>query len=151
MQRRRFSQHDDGIDIQQWVPSTCGICSIGCGVEIGVGGGRIVGVRGRTGHPVNDGRLGPKGLNQYFANRHPGRATTPLIRNTSGKLVRASWDDAMQIVVDRFNEALAAEGPDAVGIYNSGQLLLEEYYTLGKLARAGLGLANIDANTRLCT
>src|SRR5919205_3142054 len=57
----------------------------------------------------------------------------------------------MQLVVDRFNEALAAEGPDAVGIYNSGQLLLEEYYTLGKIARAGLGIATIDANTRLCT
>ena len=57
----------------------------------------------------------------------------------------------MELVVDRFNEALATEGPDAVGIYNSGQLLLEEYYTLGKIARAGLGIATIDANTRLCT
>jgi anaerobic selenocysteine-containing dehydrogenase len=100
---------------------------------------------------VNDGRLGPKGLNQYYANRHPSRARYPLIRNRSGQLVRASWDEAMQLVVDRFNEALAADGPGAVGIYNSGQLLLEEYYTLGKIARAGLGIATIDANTRLCT
>jgi anaerobic selenocysteine-containing dehydrogenase len=57
----------------------------------------------------------------------------------------------MQLVVDRFNDALATDGPDGVGIYNSGQLLLEEYYTLGKIARAGLGIATIDANTRLCT
>ena len=57
----------------------------------------------------------------------------------------------MQLVTDRFNEALATEGPDAVAIYNSGQLLLEDYYTLGKIARAGLGIATIDANTRLCT
>jgi ferredoxin-nitrate reductase len=120
-------------------------------VDVGVAAGRIVGVRGRTAHPVNDGRLGPKGLNQYFANRHPSRATHPLIRNGSGQLVRASWQDAMQLVVDRFNEALATDGPDGVGIYNSGQLLLEEYYTLGKIARAGLGIATIDANTRLCT
>jgi len=47
----------------------------------------------------------------------------------------------MQLVVDRFNEVLASDGPDEVGIYNSGQLLLEEYYTLGKIARAGLGIA----------
>jgi anaerobic selenocysteine-containing dehydrogenase len=46
----------------------------------------------------------------------------------------------MQLVVDRFNETLATDGPDGVGIYNSGQLLLEEYYTLGKIARGGLGL-----------
>lgn len=55
----------------------------------------------------------------------------------------------MQLVVDRFNEALATDGPDGVGIYNSGQLLLEEYYTPGKIARAGLGIATIDADTRL--
>jgi ferredoxin-nitrate reductase len=151
MPSKCFSQQDDAVEVQQWVPSTCGICSIGCGVDIGVAEGRIVGVRGRAGHPVNDGRLGPKGLNQYFANRHPGRAQHPLIRNRAGQLVRASWDDAMQLVVDRFNDALATDGPDGVGIYNSGQLLLEEYYTLGKIARAGLGMANIDANTRLCT
>ncbi|HEX8030826.1 MAG TPA: nitrate reductase, partial [Vicinamibacterales bacterium] len=151
MPMRQFSQQDATAEIQRWVRSTCGICSLGCGVEIGVADQHIAAVRGLPGHPVNDGRLGPKGLNQYFANRHPSRATSPLIRNRSGQLTRASWDDAMQLVVDRFNEALASDGPDAVGIYNSGQLLLEEYYTIGKIARAGLGIASIDANTRLCT
>jgi ferredoxin-nitrate reductase len=151
MSPRHFAQQDGGAEVTRWVPSTCGICSVGCGVEIATADGRIVGVRGRVGHPVNDGRLGPKGLNQYYANRHPSRATHPLIRNSSGQLVRASWDEAMTLLVDRFNDALATEGPDGVGIYNSGQLLLEEYYTLGKIARAGLGIATIDANTRLCT
>ena len=148
---RCFSQQDEPTEVERWVPSTCGICSVGCGLDIGVAGGRIVGVRGRADHPVSAGRLGPKGLNQYYANRHPSRATQPLIRNRSGQLVRASWQEAMQLVVERVNEALATDGPDAVAIYNSGQLLLEEYYTLGKIARAGLGIANIDANTRLCT
>src|SRR4029450_3146284 len=130
---------------------TCGVCARGCGIAGGVAGARIAGVRGRADHPVNQGRLGPKGLNQYYANRHPSRAMQPLIRNRSGQLVPGSWDAAMQLVTDRFNEALATEGPDGVAIYNSGQLLLEEYYTLGKIARAGLGIATIDANTRLCT
>ncbi len=146
-----FSQIDTNAAIDRWVPSTCGLCSIGCRVDIGVSGQTIVGVRGHVGHPVNSGRLGPKGLNQYFANRHPHRATAPLIRGRDGRLLHATWDDAMALMVDRFNEALAIDGPDAVAIYNSGQLLLEEYYTLGKIARAGLGIANIDANTRLCT
>ena len=75
-----FSQIDEGAVADRWVPSTCGLCSIGCGIEIGVTGPRIVGVRGRSGHPVNDGRLGPKGLNQYIANRHPSRATRAAVR-----------------------------------------------------------------------
>jgi anaerobic selenocysteine-containing dehydrogenase len=149
--RQPFSQIDHQQTAERWVPSTCGLCSIGCGVDIGVTGDRIVGVRGRAAHPVNHGRLGPKGLNQYFANRHPDRARYPMVRNGSGKLLRASWDDAMDAVVEHFNEALATNGPDAIAFYNTGQLLLEEYYTLGKIARGGLGTANIDANTRLCT
>ena len=151
MDPRCFSQQDEAIRIERWVPSTCGMCSIGCGIDLGVAEARIAGVRGRADHSVNQGRLGPKGLNQYYANRHPSRAVRPLVRNQSGNLVPVSWDAAMQLVTDRFNEALAAEGPDGVAIYNSGQLLLEEYYTIGKIARAGLGIATIDANTRLCT
>src|SRR5512138_2790952 len=108
---KSFSQQDKTAEVQRWVRSTCGICSIGCGLEIGVAANHIVGVRGIPGHAVNDGRLGPKGLNQYFANRHPSRATVPLIRNRSGQLVRASWEEAMELVVDRFNEALATDGP----------------------------------------
>lgn len=137
--------------IDRWVRSTCGLCSVGCGVDIGVAGSEIVGVRGRADHPVNQGRLGPKGLNQHYANAHPNRAMHPLIRTADGTMREASWHEAMSLVVDRFNDALATEGPDAVAFYNSGQLLLEEYYTIGKIARGGIGTANIDANTRLCT
>jgi len=150
MQPRAFSQIEQGVDVERWTASTCGICSVGCGLEIGTANGRIVGVRGRIDDPVGRGRLGPKGLNQWYANGHSARALHPLIRS-GDRLLRASWDDAMELVTAKFNEALALEGPDAVAIYNSGQLLLEEYYAIDKIARAGLATPNIDANTRLCT
>ena len=41
--------------------------------------------------------------------------------------------------------------PENLSCYNSGQLTIEEFYTLGKLWRAGLQSSNIDGNTRLCT
>lgn len=151
MAQRIFSQADSTATIQRWTPSVCGLCSIGCGLEIGSRGDEIVGVRGLGDDPVNQGRLGPKGLNQFYANRHPTRALFPMIRNRRGSLVRATWDEAMSLIVEKFHEALITEGPDAVAFYNSGQLLLEEYYALAKIARAGVGTANIDANTRLCT
>jgi anaerobic selenocysteine-containing dehydrogenase len=151
VQKRVFLQCDSSANVERWTPSVCGLCSIGCGLEIGSSGNEIVGVRGRADHDVNAGRLGPKGMNQFYANRHPTRALFPMRRNSRGKLVRATWDEAMTAIVEKFNETLITDGPDGVAFYNSGQLLLEEYYTLGKIARAGLGTANIDANTRLCT
>lgn len=151
MEPRQFARLEQGVAPERWVKSACGICSVGCGIEIGVRQGRIVGVRGREDHPVGRGRLGPKGLGQWLANHHRARARYPMIRGRDGRLLRASWDDAMELVVDQCRELLLTEGPQAIAFYNSGQLLLEEYYALGKIARAGLGTPNIDANTRLCT
>ena len=44
----------------------------------------------------------------------------------------------------------AQYGQDAVGIISTGQLVTEEFYTLGKLAQLGLGTRNYDGNTTLC-
>ena len=41
-------------------------------------------------------------------------------------------------------------GPDAVGLYVSGQLLTEDYYVFNKLAKGLIGTNNIDTNSRLC-
>ena len=50
---------------ERWVQSACVLCSNGCGCDIGVKDGRIVGVRGRAEDVVNRGRLGPKGLHGW--------------------------------------------------------------------------------------
>ena len=51
------------------------LCSTGCGMDVGVAGGRIVGVRGRADDRVNRGRLGPKGLHGWEANTSDERLT----------------------------------------------------------------------------
>jgi len=133
-----------------WVQSACVLCSNGCGLDIGVKHGRIVGVRGREVETVNKGRLGPKGLHGWEANNSPDRLTYPMIRR-QGTLQRASWDEAMDLIVRRSREIRAAHTGSAIGFYTSGQLFHEEYYTLGIIGKAGLGTPHMDGNTRLCT
>jgi ferredoxin-nitrate reductase len=134
----------------KWVHSACGLCSNGCGLEIAVKDGRIVGVRGDQKNPVNFGHLGPKGENVWRANYHPSRGTRPLIRNEQGKLVGASWEEAMNLFIRKFRDSWN-KGRQHIACYNSGQLLAEEYYVLGKILRAAVQTPNLDANTRLCT
>jgi len=134
----------------RWVPSACVLCSNGCGLEIAVHDGRIVGVRGREHDRVNRGRLGPKGLHGWRANNAPDRLTTPLVRR-DGVLEPAGWDEAMELVVERTRDVLRERGPLGLGFYNSGQLFVEDYYTLALVARGGLGTPHLDGNTRLCT
>ena len=86
-----------------WVQSACMLCSTGCGVDIGVKDGKIVGVRGRAVDRVNLGRLGPKGLNGWMANNSPDRLTHPLIRR-GDSFEPASWDEAMNLIVGKTKE-----------------------------------------------
>ncbi|MGI2905224.1 molybdopterin oxidoreductase family protein [Tolypothrix sp. VBCCA 56010] len=133
-----------------WIQSACVLCSNGCGMDIGVKDGRIVGVRGRAVDAVNQGRLGPKGLHGWEANNSPDRLTEPLIRR-SGKLEPASWDEAMGLIVGRSKEIIDQHTSLGIGFYTTGQLFIEEYYTLGVIGKAGLGTPHMDGNTRLCT
>lgn len=135
---------------ERWVQSACVLCSNGCGMDIGVKDGKIVGVRGRGVDRVNLGRLGPKGLHAWIANDSPDRLTTPLIRR-NGRLEAASWDEAMELIVERSQTIQQQRTSGAIGFYTSGQLFLEEYYTLGVIGKAGLGTPHMDGNTRLCT
>src|SRR6478735_1161922 len=68
-------------DVDRWVQSACLLCSDGCGCDIAVKSGRIVGVRGRVTVVVNHGRLGPKGLygSTPWASS-PDRLARPLLR-----------------------------------------------------------------------
>jgi ferredoxin-nitrate reductase len=135
---------------EKWVQSACVLCSNGCGIDIGVKDGRIVGVRGRPQDRINHGRLGPKGLHGWVANHSRDRLTAPLVRR-GGKLEPVSWDEAMTLIVNKSKLLVQKHTSGSIGFYNSGQLFLEEYYTLGVLTKAGLGTNHVDGNTRLCT
>ncbi|HEX5545055.1 MAG TPA: molybdopterin-dependent oxidoreductase, partial [Nitrospira sp.] len=112
--------------------------------------GRIVGVRGREFDRVNHGRLGPKGLHGWIANHSADRLTAPLIRR-KGELQPASWDEAMDLIVRRSRELIDRHTANSIAFYTSGQLFLEEYYTLAVIGKAGIGTPHMDGNTRLCT
>jgi ferredoxin-nitrate reductase len=139
-----------GGDVDAWVQSACVLCSNGCALDIAVKDGHIAGVRGRAVDRVNHGRLGPKGLFGWQANNAPDRLTRPLIRQ-GNELVESDWDTAMDLVVARTQRQLADKGPSSIGFYTSGQLFLEEYYTLAVIGKAGIGTPHMDGNTRLCT
>ena len=133
----------------QWVSTTCGYCSVGCGMFIGVKDGHAVSVRGNPDHPVNLGKLCPKGLSEHYTLQAENRAKYPLLRK-KGKFVRIGWDEALGIMAEKFRGVQEKYGHDALGVLSTGQLVTEEFYTLGKLVQLGFGTKNFDGNTTLC-
>ncbi|MGY1691458.1 molybdopterin oxidoreductase family protein [Geodermatophilus sp. SYSU D01105] len=143
----------DGLtedDVDRWVQTASILHSNGDAYDMAVKDGRIVGVRGRAVDRVNHGRLGPKDLFGWQANNSPDRLTRPLVRR-DGDLVECDWDTAMDAVAGRCRELLDERGPSSIAFYTTGQLFLEEYYTLGLIAHGGIGTNHVDGNTRLCT
>jgi anaerobic selenocysteine-containing dehydrogenase len=144
----------DGLteaDIDGWYQSASILHSNGDAMDIAVRGGRIAGVRGRAVDRVNRGRLDPKDLYGWQADNSADRLTRPLVRE-GDRLMDADWDTAMERIVARSRELL--DGPGGwghFGFYTSGQLFLEEYYTLAVIGKAGIGTPHMDGNTRLCT
>lgn len=134
--------------------STCPYCGVGCGVVIEHDGQQITGVRGDPEHPANFGRLCTKGTNLHLTAspvvlQHQ-RLREPFKRATRGAAPQAlTWDDANREIADRLLAIRATHGPEAIGLYISGQLLTEDYHAFNKLARAVIGTPHIDSNSAL--
>lgn len=134
----------DGGDAP-FVRTTCPYCGVGCGVLARANGGGKFEVKGDPDHPANFGRLCSKGSALAETVGLQGRLLTPRIDG-----VNAGWEAALDLVAQKFSEAIAKHGPDSVAFYVSGQLLTEDYYVANKLMKGFIGSANIDTNSRLC-
>ncbi len=135
--------------------STCPYCGVGCGVIIESEGTQITGVRGDPDHPANFGRLCSKGstlhLTASVAVTNQTRLLQPMRRLNRGEAPSViTWDEALDEAASKLAHIATTRGPDAIGIYISGQLLTEDYYAFNKLAKGLLGTNNIDTNSRLC-
>ncbi len=132
----------------RYVPTICPYCGIGCGLNFVVKDDKIVGVEPYKRHPVNEGKLCPKGNFGYeFINRED-RLTSPLIKE-NGEFREASWDEALDLVAKKLKE-VSDEDPNKVGFYACARSPNENIYITQKLARVACGTQNIDHCARIC-
>ncbi|MEY4503957.1 MAG: hypothetical protein RL154_249, partial [Pseudomonadota bacterium] len=99
--------------VEKWVRSTCGYCGVGCGLYIGVSGGKPVATKGDPEHPVSKGTLCPKGLTEHLIVNAKNRITSPMIRK-NGKLQNANWDEAFTLVSNKFKDIQNRHGKNAI-------------------------------------
>ena len=130
--------------------TVCGFCSTGCGLDVHLRDGEAINLTANARYPVNLGMACPKGWEALTPLRAPDRATTPLLRNSAGKLEPIDWDAAMQIFTLRFKAIQDKCGPEAVAWLGTGQICTEELALLGALGKFGMGMIHGDGNTRQC-
>ncbi|MEK6770666.1 MAG: nitrate reductase [Pseudomonadota bacterium] len=139
--------------VVEWKYTTCGYCSTGCSIEVGLNAeGAPVASRGVADADVNRGKLCIKGIFEHELFRQtPGRGDQPLMRTQRFEPFRATgWKEALDTVGSEIRRIQGAYGRDSFAIVSTGQIMTEEFYTLGKLARGVIGTNNYDGNTTLC-
>jgi nitrate reductase NapA len=139
-----------------WSKAPCRFCGTGCSVNVATKDGSVVATHGDIKSPVNRGLSCVKG---YFLSKimyGKDRLTTPLLRKTNGQYDKngeftpVSWDEAFDVMADKFKAALKEKGPKGVGMFGSGQWTVWEGYAAAKLYKAGFLSNNIDPNARHC-
>lgn len=139
-----------------WNKAPCRFCGTGCGVMVAVKDNRVVATHGDVNAEVNRGLNCVKG---YFLSKimyGSDRLMQPLLRKRGGvfakdgDFVPVSWDEAFDIMAEKFKAAMAAKGPTGVGIFGSGQWTVWEGYAANKLFKGGFRSNNVDPNARHC-
>ena len=129
--------------IDRQVNTHCPYCGMQCGMKLLVSDEHVVGFEPRYDFPVNEGRLCPKGVTAYLQVHHPDRLQYPLIKR-NGRFERATWEEALDLVVSKFKELQDKYGKDAIAVYSGSSLTTEKTYLVGKFARVGLGTSYFD-------
>jgi nitrate reductase NapA len=140
----------------EWNKAPCRFCGTGCSINVATLDGKVVATHGDAKSPVNRGISCVKG---YFLSKimyGKDRLTTPLLRMTDGQYDKEgdftpiSWDQAFDIMAEKYKAALKAKGPTSLGMFGSGQWTVMEGYAAVKLMKAGFRSNNLEPNARHC-
>lgn len=125
------------------VKTTCPFCGVGCNFDLNVKDGKIIGVTSNPTSEVNGRHLCVKGRFGTDYIHNPDRLTTPLIRK-HGEFFEATWDEALNLVAEKFTDIKNNYGNEAIGTLSSARCTNEENYLMQKFVRAVIGNNNID-------
>ena len=130
------------------VSTVCTHCGDGCKVTLGVrqanDGTEIVRADNRDKSGINGDFLCAKGRFGFDFVENPERLSTPLVRNSEGKLEPVSWEQAFRAAGAKLKEVRDSRGGEAIGVIGSTHTTNEENYLLQKFARTILRTNNID-------
>jgi NADH-quinone oxidoreductase subunit G len=123
-------------------PSACEHCASGCDMRTDVRRGKTLRRLAGDDASVNEEWNCDKGRWAFKYVTAIDRLTTPLVRNTAGELVAASWPEALAAAAKGLKSAKAA-------VLVGGRATYEDAYGYSKFARVALGTNDIDFRSRL--
>ena len=144
----------DIFNSKQTVPdkvtrTVCTYCGVGCNLDVATVNGKIKSILAPYDAEVNQGHTCLKGRYAFKFYDHVDRLRSPMIRR-DGELVKATWDEAYDFMVEKFTAIKNNHGADAIAGISCARATNEENYLMQKFIRAVIGTNNIDGCARVC-
>lgn len=135
---------------KKWVVTDCSICYHSCGTKVLVEDGRITEVEGLEEHPINRGKLCPKGQSAIDFVYHPDRLKYPQ-KKVNGQWQRVSWDDALSEIADKLLRLKEEFGPECFAAF-AGSVGVEnfEMVQLAQRFKGAFGSPNFISVEGIC-
>lgn len=133
------------------VDTVCPYCGVGCQISLHVDEkeNKIIKITGVEESPTNDGMLCVKGRFGFDFVNSPERLTKPLVKSSEGEFKEISWNEAINIVSQKFKEIKEKYGSDSIAGLSSAKVTNEDNYLFQKLMRKEVGTNNVDHCARL--
>jgi formate dehydrogenase (coenzyme F420) alpha subunit len=139
----------ENSDVRE-VLTDCTLCYHSCGCRVTVRDGKAVAIAGLESHPLNRGRLCPKGEAALENIYSPQRLKTPLKR-VGSDFQEISWDQALEEIAGKLNQLKRDFGPQVLGVF-SGSIGVENLEMAGLTQRfkAAFGSPNFFSVESVC-
>jgi anaerobic selenocysteine-containing dehydrogenase len=100
------------------VHRSCVLCEAHCGISVEVdrAANRVSSIKGDPDDPFSRGYICPKAVGMGALATDPDRVVHPL-RRVGGDFEEIGWDEAMDLVVERFQHIQATHGKNALATY----------------------------------
>lgn len=128
--------------------TVCTYCGVGCSFDVWTRDRHILKIEPANG-PANGISTCVKGKFAWDYVNADDRLTKPLLRKGE-TFVEITWDEALDVIAEKFTTTKKEHGPDALAFIASSKCTNEESYLMQKLARAVIGTNNIDNCSRYC-
>ena len=132
------------------VTTTCSYCGVGCSLNVNVKDGRVVNIEPNPDGSANLGHTCVKGRFAHQFAHSDDRLRSPLVKQSDGTFRTASWDDALDLIAEKFTEIREKYGPSGFSMISSSRCTNEENFLMQKFARTVMRTNSIDNCSRVC-
>jgi anaerobic selenocysteine-containing dehydrogenase len=148
--KTQYKKGDAVMGERKEILTDCTLCYHSCGCRVTVEDGRAVKIEGLESHPINKGKLCPKGENALENIYSPDRIKQPLKR-VNGGFEAVSWDQALDEIADKLERLREEFGPQILGVF-SGSIGVENLEMAGLTQRfkAAFGSPNFFSVESVC-